>query len=459
MIAELHNWVDGAKAAFASGLMHGTLLAVITGVLCLTLLRRARPTLIATLWTIVLIKFVLPVGPGMPVSVNSLVDATVATETFHSGLAPITSLVDVRAPVASIDPTPGITAWFVVQLLLLAAYIGIVMLLLARRLRDHARLVHRLRALDDAGDPVVSQVTRLARRLRVRRPPRVKLAGANTSPFVVGVWRPMLVVPRGLAGDELEAVVCHELAHLRRFDAVVRTLQIVVGAVFFFWPVVGWVSRRLDGAREMACDQWAVAQSQVDRRRYARMLVNFARAAQPRRGFAMPMAGSHLESRVDALLRRGSAPRLGVLMGFAVAAWALVSLGGSASAQTGPSEHGECLIKLSLADKIIQNFPEADTDGDGVISRDEFCTWLQPIADTDRDGRISASEMEVLRAAEPTDPRARIFASVADPIEISGQMCETCICEPRVQACMAPDPTTLMSLNPKYQQQGEQSGE
>jgi len=449
MIDTLHAWLSAVTGAFGSGLMHGTLLAGITALLCVTLLRRARPALIATLWTIVVIKFVLPIGPGMPLSINGMVDATLASETFTAVVEPVSAAGTIQAPIATVKEAAGVSAWFLVQLALLLGYVGIVMTLFARRLRGHLLLLHRLRGLPEAGAALRDQVASVARHMKMRRTPRVKMAGDDTSPFVVGFFRGTLVLPSSLKGDELDAVLWHELAHLRRRDAVIRSLQIIVGTLFFFWPVVAWANRRLDRAREMACDQWAIGSGKLDRKRYARMLVAFARKSTPQAGFAMPMAASHLESRVDALLDRRIAPRLNWMIGLAVAGWALVSLGGSAQASD-PAPDEVCLVKVSLADKIIQDFPEADADGDGHISRAEFCSWLRPLADVDNDGRISASEFEGLRSSNASPRHAKLLSSVADPIDISGQVCDACVCEEEVKACMEPDQGAPVSLDPRY---------
>src|SRR5688572_29316796 len=58
----------------ALGVVHGTVLAAITGVLALTVLRRARPALLAALWLVVLVKFLVPVGPGWSLSLSSALD-------------------------------------------------------------------------------------------------------------------------------------------------------------------------------------------------------------------------------------------------------------------------------------------------------------------------------------------------------------------------------------------------
>ncbi|MCA9675664.1 MAG: hypothetical protein KC464_11555, partial [Myxococcales bacterium] len=80
-MTSLHGLGDVAATAWRTGLwilVHGTVLAALAWVLSRTLLRGARPAVIAALWTVVLVKFVVPIGPAMPWSVSSLIDRVVA---------------------------------------------------------------------------------------------------------------------------------------------------------------------------------------------------------------------------------------------------------------------------------------------------------------------------------------------------------------------------------------------
>ena len=79
---QLWNILDGVLDAIwglpATGLIHGTILAALTALAGATLLRRASPALLAALWTVVLLKFVIPLGPALPVSLSGLVEAMLA---------------------------------------------------------------------------------------------------------------------------------------------------------------------------------------------------------------------------------------------------------------------------------------------------------------------------------------------------------------------------------------------
>ena len=82
-------------------------------------------------------------------------------------------------------------------------------------------------------------------------------------PTVIGWLRPVVLIPvsclTGLSGAQIEAILCHELAHIRRHDYLVSVFQSVVEALLFYHPAVWWVSREIRRERECCCDELAVA--------------------------------------------------------------------------------------------------------------------------------------------------------------------------------------------------------
>jgi polysaccharide biosynthesis/export protein len=104
-------------------------------------------------------------------------------------------------------------------------------------------------------------VDRMARQLAFRVRPAVYAVERISQAMAVGVFKPMVLLPAAwiceLPSDVLEAVIAHELAHLRRWDVAINLLQRVIETVLFFHPVVWWCSRRLRIEREMCCDELA----------------------------------------------------------------------------------------------------------------------------------------------------------------------------------------------------------
>lgn len=82
-------------------------------------------------------------------------------------------------------------------------------------------------------------------------------------PTVLGILKPMILLPvslsSGLTPEQIESVLAHELAHLRRYDHVVNLLQRVIESLLFFHPAIWWVSRRIRDEREHCCDDLVIA--------------------------------------------------------------------------------------------------------------------------------------------------------------------------------------------------------
>ncbi len=143
----------------------------------------------------------------------------------------------------------------------------------------------------------------------IHRRIRICVSDKVRVPTAVGFVRPMVVIPswaiEQLSAAELESVVLHEVAHLRRWDDWSNLTQKVIRALFFFHPAVWWIDNRLTLEREMACDDLVLAQTS-DPRAYAECLVALAEKNFFRRGLAMAQAAvgriKHMSLRVARIL-------------------------------------------------------------------------------------------------------------------------------------------------------------
>lgn len=127
---------------------------------------------------------------------------------------------------------------------------------------------HTLRRLKRVGvspvsDDVQAVMHYVSERLSVRRTVRVLKSTLAQVPVVVGFLRPVVLLPVGLATglptEQLEAILAHELAHVRRHDFLVNLLQTLAETFFFYHPAVWWLSRQMRVERENCCDDLVVA--------------------------------------------------------------------------------------------------------------------------------------------------------------------------------------------------------
>jgi beta-lactamase regulating signal transducer with metallopeptidase domain len=134
-------------------------------------------------------------------------------------------------------------------------------------------------------------------------------------PTALGLLKPAVVVPRWvmreLSADELNQILLHELAHLRRWDDWTNLAQKVVKAVFFFHPAVWWIEKEVSLEREMACDDAVLAET-ASPRAYAECLAHLAEKTLIQRSVALAQAAlgriRHTSLRVAQILD-GNRPR------------------------------------------------------------------------------------------------------------------------------------------------------
>ena len=148
----------------------------------------------------------------------------------------------------------------------------------------------------------------VAARLRVSNTIRVLQSARVDVPMVIGWLRPALVVPvsllAGLSTADLEMLLAHELAHIRRYDMAVNLAQTVVETLLFYHPAVWWLSARIREERENCCDDLALAATGRDRGEYGAMLLHLEERRAPT-ALAAAATGGSLVRRVRRLVRGG----------------------------------------------------------------------------------------------------------------------------------------------------------
>ncbi len=125
------------------------------------------------------------------------------------------------------------------------------------------------------------------------RPVELCLSDEVQVPTAIGFFKPAVVLPRFLVNElspaDLNQVLLHELAHLRRYDDWTNLAQQIVKALLFFHPAVWWIERKISLAREMACDDAVLAET-ASPRAYAECLAHLAEKSFLRRSLALAQA-------------------------------------------------------------------------------------------------------------------------------------------------------------------------
>ena len=163
----------------------------------------------------------------------------------------------------------------------------------------------RTRGVCCAPDRWQNELVRLRARLRLSRPVQFLESCFADVPMVVGHFRPVILMPIGLlAGlpmNQIEAILLHELAHIRRCDYLVNVLQRAVESLLFYHPAIWWISCVIRNERENCCDDLVVATS-GDAQEYAVALTAIEEHRWTGHQAALAATGGNLMKRIHRLL-------------------------------------------------------------------------------------------------------------------------------------------------------------
>jgi bla regulator protein BlaR1 len=252
----------------ANHLWHSTLFAIAAGLLTL-FLRKHHARARHWLWLAASLKFLLPFS--LLVSIGSWLSPEPAAKpsvrpVIYFAMEEITqpfSQLGVRVTPAH---APSMVSSILPQLtqaigaLWLVGFLAVLVLWCVRWRRVSAATKHAM-PLEEGRE--VAVLRRMERIGGIRRPLAMLLSRTSLEPGIFGIARPVLVWPEGISqhldDQHLEAILAHELWHVRRRDNLFAALHMLVEAVFWFYPLVWWLGARLIDERERACDEEVVA--------------------------------------------------------------------------------------------------------------------------------------------------------------------------------------------------------
>lgn len=233
---------------------------------------------------------------------------------------------------------------------------------------------------------------RTAERLRIRSHLTILQSALVQTPMVVGYLRPVILLPvrivTGLPISQLEAILAHELAHIRRHDYLFNLLQTVIETLFFYHPAVWWISAKLREERENCCDDVAVGLL-GNRLEYGRALLALEEQRALSTALSMSWGGGSLLARTRRLIARDSADRisgsgaiisLGLLLAalFAAGVWAATH-----SEDAGPDELADKdFTPAQIADAIesvMQRFDRVEYEAETTEIRNSNAFTDKPV--------------------------------------------------------------------------------
>lgn len=234
----------------------------------------------SALWFVASLKFLVPlaalsavgaaVGARLPMNVPGT-----AAATFVGALdAPLVAAASTAITVTEAAGSSASGTWLTALLVTWSVGTALALITFAVRWGQAIRLTRAATPLDTGRE--VALLRSLEAALGHTWPLRIRLARGSTEPAVFGVMFPVLLWPAAmsdrLSDEQIETILIHELAHVRRRDNLMAMVQAMVQAVWWFHPLVWWVGGRLIDERERACDEQVVRLGR-DRQTYAESLL------------------------------------------------------------------------------------------------------------------------------------------------------------------------------------------
>ena len=175
--------------------------------------------------------------------------------------------------------------------------------------------IHRLKTtgISPVGNAVQNLLESTIKRLGFSRAVKVLQSTLVKTPVVVGYLRPAILLPlcvvTGMPEPQLELILAHELAHIRRHDYLVNLLQVLVETLFFYHPAVWWLSRQIRNERENCCDDVAMA-TVGSRADYGRALLAIEELRAAPNSLLLAARGGSLLARMRRIAGCEPAPRV-----------------------------------------------------------------------------------------------------------------------------------------------------
>jgi bla regulator protein BlaR1 len=282
--------IPATFAPLAIHVWQSTLFAAVAGLLTLAL-RRNQARVRYGLWLAASYKFLLPFS--LLVSIGHQFEWRAAPPAMPHALSAVTDMVSgptFLTVFPAVKPAPDHlpVLFFLICGVWACGFLAVAV--------GWTRKWLRIRAMVRAASP-----------MSLGLPICVVSTPARLEPGVFGIFRPVLLLPKGIAGRltqvQLEAIIAHELCHVRRRDNLTAMIHMLVEATYWFYPLVWWLGARLIDERECACDE-EVLQTGRQAQAYAESILRVCEFYLESRLTCMPgVTGSDLKKRIARIMK------------------------------------------------------------------------------------------------------------------------------------------------------------
>lgn len=303
-----------SSAPLANHLWQSTLFAAVVALVTLVL-KNNRAQVRYALWLAASLKFLVPFALFV------MIGSQLGSHKVHTAPVFASAMQQINEPFVAVESSPvtgasaGNILGAVLQKVLLAGWFGGLVLVLLLWWRRWQRIATALRRATQAeSGRELEAVRRIERSLGSKRPTALIVRECNLEPGIVGIFRPALLLPASVAGRlddaQLDAIILHELWHVRRRDNLAAAIHMLVQAVFWFHPFVWWIGARLIDERERACDEKVVSHGNA-RQAYAEGILKVCESyLESPLACVAGVTGSNLKKRIEEIMLQRIANQL-----------------------------------------------------------------------------------------------------------------------------------------------------
>jgi bla regulator protein BlaR1 len=293
------------EAPLANHLWQSTLFAAVAGLLALTV-RKNSARVRYWLWLAASVKFVIPFS--LLVSVGSCLGwskisaqpgFTFVIEQMSQPFSAASSHAEASTALATLTA--------MLPTLLLIAWVCGCMAALILWLVRWRRITASIRGASPANSGrELNALRRLEQGAGIKKQIKLIVSGSALEPGIVGIFRPVMLLPEGISDRlndaQMEAIITHELCHVRRHDNLTAAVHMLVEALFWFHPLVWWIGARMVDERERACDEEVLLQGS-DPQIYAEGILKVCKFyLESPLVCAAGVTGSNLKKRIEAIM-------------------------------------------------------------------------------------------------------------------------------------------------------------
>lgn len=394
-----HEWVRALCLTLMHSLWQGLVAAIVAGAILLCT-RKSRPAFRYNMLALTMLLFVSGTVLTFNLMIRDIGEVSASAVIFSREWvmqAAFQNAGNAALAAAETNWMMRIMAFFSEHAQVIVA--GWFLVFAVKSLLAASGLLYLKKVTQQVSTPEMKWIVRfyeLAERMRIGQEVELRESVQVAVPMVIGFLKPVVLVPLGMLANlpaaQVEAILLHELAHIRRRDYLINLVQIFCENVFFFNPAVWWISKLIREEREHCCDDLAISVMQ-NKTSFIHVLVSFQEFNQSRPVFevAFSRKRNHLLDRIKRIINNNNKPLDAMEKLFVTFSLAAAIALSAATAPEKPATSGK---RLAMTESRREATVPAPAKVQTVLLPEELGLVI-PAPDTLPKKKLSAGETEI----------------------------------------------------------------